>query len=86
MATGQKPTHKLSIVRDGKTEKDQRWMTLAHLWPTKTGEGYSGEVQLAAPVLLPAAGVRFVISELKRDEQPANADGETTVGDDDVPF
>jgi hypothetical protein len=86
MGTGQKPTHKLSIVRDGANDRDQRWMTLAHLWPTKNGEGYSGEVQLAAPVLLPAAGVRFVISEIQRNESTATEDEARTVGDDDVPF
>lgn len=91
MTQGQRPTHKISIVRDGKpgpdgkkNDKDARWARLGSLWPTANG-GLSGPVQLAAPLLLPSDNVRIVVTPLERDEPEGEPQGATVDGPD-VPY
>lgn len=56
-----KPTHDLCIVSgEGKTAV---WTRVAALWPTKEGEGFSGEI----PAGVMVSG-RVVIQKRKADE------------------
>ena len=84
MAQGQKPTHTISIVRDGKNENDTRWQRLGKLWPTAKG-GLSGPVQLAAPLLLPSDNIRIVVTPIERDDEPEGEPQGATVDGPDVP-
>ncbi len=63
-ASSSKPTHQLWLVLDQR-DKKARWIKLTGLWPTKDGEGLTGQLQ---PHMIVPAGARLVILPPKAED------------------
>ncbi len=67
---GPKPDFQLWLVLD-QGDKKARWIKLSGLWPTKDGEGLTGQLQ---PHMIVPAGARLVILPPKADDVAAEGE------------